>query len=311
MSLLEYLGLEYIFSDRFDNNINGLMSGLVSSLGLIGWIIMLFLKPTLIDQGIAVFNLLVAVILIILLIIRLIKDRRKYDFICLAVTIIFLIIGYLKPYHSLLFHYEYTKVFSAIAYTLVPLTIMNIVGLFIYTKKGIIGNVIESFKLIGLIIIGFVISFLIGQTATVILYFTKTYNVYDNIAYYHNIKYVSSREAKNYHEVPTGVINEITNYFSNLSVPFNDEDYNCINKTNESLTEISKKCRKDTIGKNISERDFNKKYGYKINNMKWEDNVTFVIVVGDLEWAKNYYIKYNIKDKIGEEVNIDYYNNIK
>lgn len=310
MSLLEYLGLEYIFSDKFDKDINGIMSGLISSLGLIGWIIMLFLKPALIDQGIAVFNLLVAAILIILLIIRLVKARRKYDFICLAVSIIFFIIGYLKPYHSLFFHYEYTKIFSAIASTLVPLTIMNIVGLFIYTKKGVIGNIIESFKLIGLIIIGFVIAFLIGQTVTVILYFTKSYNIYDNIAYYHNIEYIEKREAKQYKDAQTGIINEITSYFNSLTTPFNEEDYNCTVKESESLFETSSKCRKDSIGKNLNDRDFNKSYGYNITKMKWEDNVTFVIEVGDLEWAKVYYIKYNIKEKTGEEVDDNYFSNI-
>ena len=47
MSLVEYLGLKYIFSDSFDNDVNKLISGLVSSIGLIGWIIMIFVKPTL------------------------------------------------------------------------------------------------------------------------------------------------------------------------------------------------------------------------------------------------------------------------
>ena len=75
MSLVEYLGLKYIFSDSFDNDVNKMISGLVSSIGLIGWIIMIFVKPTLLDKGAAVFNLLIAIILLILLIVRLFKEK--------------------------------------------------------------------------------------------------------------------------------------------------------------------------------------------------------------------------------------------
>ena len=67
MTLLEYLGLEYIFNS-FDNKNDGPnatgLGGLLTFLGLGGWILLLIFRPGLVDKGAAVFNLIAFIIVI-------------------------------------------------------------------------------------------------------------------------------------------------------------------------------------------------------------------------------------------------------
>ncbi len=308
MSLVEYLGLKYIFSDSFDNDVNKLISGFVSSIGLIGWIIMIFVKPTLLDKGATVFNLLIAIILFVLLIIRLFKEKRKFDFLCLAVTIVAFVIGLFKTYHSLFFPYEYTKIFSGIATTLYSSVILNIIGIFFYKKHSLIDNIVGSFKFLALVIAGFVFIFLLGQAVTVLLYFTKSYSFYDKIVIYHDIEFNKIRERYDLKDAPSGIISSINYYFSEID-SYTEDDINCVTQQSTSLFEADKKCRKDSLGKNLNS-SVTKRRGYNILNITWENNDTFVIKTVDLEWSKAYYVKYNIREKQGEEVNEDYYNNI-
>lgn len=269
---------------------------------------MIFVKPTLLDKGVAVFNLLIAIILLILLIVRLFKEKRKFDFICLGVTIVAFVIGLFRTYHSLFFPYEYTGIFSGIATTLYSSIILNIVGLFFYNKHSVIDNIFGSLKFLGLVIAGFVFAFLLGQAITVILYFTKSYSFYDKVVIYHDVEFNRIRERYDLKDAPSGIISSINNYFTEID-PYTEDDINCITQQSTSLFEADKNCRKDSLGKNLNS-SVTERRGYRILNITWENNEIFVIKVADLEWDKAYYVKYNIREKLGEEVNKDYYNNI-
>ena len=204
MTLLEYLGLEYIFNS-FANKNDGPnatgLGGLLTFLGLGGWILLLIFRPGLVDKGAAVFNIIAFIIVIGVLGYKF-YSAKKYNelnigFLVASILLIVVafIIGYFKVYHSVMYNYEYGHIGTGIIYAFGASILINLLFPFFCHSNGEkitsrIGKSIGSLALSGLIIL---VTFFIGQAATVLIYFTGNEDIYNKVVAYHNLEYNEAR----------------------------------------------------------------------------------------------------------------------
>lgn len=305
MTWLEYLGLEYLLSDKdFGEGIS--FGGLAFLVGGGCWLLLLFFRPALVNQGVVVFDLFIAVALVILTIIKFIKAykmnektmvRNVFYIASIAVIVISFIYGLTKTYHALIFDYEYKKgVYSAIATTLYPTLILNFLFPF-FCENSTFGNKLqECFETVGLFFILVVVFFFIGQVVTLGLSFGGEEDFYKKFISYHD--------------------REITNQRKNWEYKSAEECINAILPASaQELVNNTKDKTEKAILNNIHEN-----YPYselKSNNIvfvnkKWEDDYVVVYMLRDKEYNNLYYVRFNYKDyTILGYVDKAYYDNVK
>lgn len=292
MSFLEYLGLDYLFNEFEEFSAGGIVGEIISVIGFFGWIILILFGGQVVDQGIVVFNLLVAVILLLLLIMNLGRDfllaktkttgiRKIVDCITLIAVVVAFIIGYTKPYHALLFKYEYTPIFSGIATTIYPSIIMFIIGNFIATKTTIKNKITGIIKCLGCIIFGFILAFFIGQFVTAVLFFTEKTSIYDKIAYYNDVEVVEQRKDWQYNSVRDYIYRNLPEKAKTLA-----SDYR--NENNLKGNEITSKMRQ-YLTEHFPKLD----YGISWYGAKWENDTIIKFVIKDNQTNERIYLRFD------------------
>jgi hypothetical protein len=288
MSLLEYLGLEYIL-DGMGNNSGGDdatgCGGIFFIVGVLGWLLLAIFRSSLIDQAATIFNIIAFICIIISLGLKFhsAKKNNELNIVFFVVSILVIIISFLigvrTIYHSALYKYEYNHIESGIAYTFAPTVILNFLfPFFCHCKKekvtSIIGKAIGSLGLSALIII---VIFFIGQAITVVVYFTGNETFYDKFATYHNLDYDSAREEF-----------KDLNVEERLKTIYSKALDNANNKCNEdSQINDCEKYKRDNYNNIIS--SVSSTYGYSIvRSYKINDNED-AIKVSNREYNLDFY----------------------
>lgn len=307
MSWLEYLGLEYILSDGKGFGEGLSFGGLVFLVGGGCWLLLAIFNSALVDKGIVVFNLFIAILLLIITAVRYIKNisytsksklniRMVFYIISIVVIGISFVYGLNHTYHSLIFDYEYKGIYSGIASILYPLLILNLLFPF-FCEKSKFGNKIqECTETIGLFLILTLICFCIGQVVTLGLSFSNEEQFYDKFIVYHDREVAKKRQSWEYSSVEDCI---------NKLLP--TEAQNLVNNSNTK----SEKDKLKYIHEKYPQGDL--KYNKVIpSQMKWEDDYIVVYAIKDKEYNNIYYVRFNYKDyTILGFVDKAYYENVK
>ena len=129
MTLLEYLGLEYIFNNMDKNKGSDSATGCGGILfigGVVGWLLLAIFRSYLVDKAAAIFNLVAFIVIIIALVIKFYfaKKNKELNIVFLVASILVILIsffvGWRTIYHSSIYNYEYGHIGSGIAYTFIP-----------------------------------------------------------------------------------------------------------------------------------------------------------------------------------------------
>lgn len=321
MSWLEYLGLEYLLGDDNHIDFSGLGTGMVLIFGIVCWLIVAIFQGDLVDQGAAVFNLLASIILLVLTIIKYIKAYKKAKnnsiskklfYVISSITVIVsFAYGMIKPYHTLLFNYDYKSIFSGIAMMFYPLIILNLLFPFFCESNKLGKKIEEGFETIGLALITLGVLFLLSQVVTLFVSFTGNEKFYQNFISYHNMNITEKRKNWEYDSVEDCI----------KSLLETDAQKSLENFENTSTTMQQYKSNGDTAN---YERNLlyyihhNYPDGQLVDNnvsfsaMKWEDNYIVTYALRDKEYNKLYYVKFDYNNyKILDFVTKEYYDNIK
>lgn len=307
MSFLEYLGfdalLDYI-DDKGTNQVGIGVGGIVSVVGFIGWLILIIFGGATVDAAIVSFNLLVAIFFLISMVLKLYKDflskkkkkvkrnQKIIDIISLILIVISFVYGLNNTYHALLFNYEYTPIASAIAYTLLPNIIMNIIGFIFIAKEKVVTKVTKSIKFLLMVIVGFFISFFIGQAITVILFFTDTTKVFDSIVKYHDLDIAEERENWKYINAEDCISKNIESDYKRFIESFESSDVNYKNAIQTGNIEQANNLKKQYItqkypGGEIVANDIM----YRTKAIV--DDSTIIYKLRDEEYRTIYYVKFD------------------
>ncbi len=305
MSLLEFIGLEYLLGDNDPLGLDSVENPLGVILGIVGfvvWFIIGTVDGRYQDLSIAVWNLVPAIVLLVLLIVRVVlsmvkhAERKKviFNIINLAVSACLFIYGLSHPYLSLLAEHEYYPFWSGVAYTLWPnfifLILYNVLFNSYYNSLG--SKILFIPKGIGIFILVFLYIVFVGQVFSTVFYFTGHKDFYNHFAYYHKIVYNDKRKEYN-----ISSIEDFLNDRYKLAYEFYEK------KCKELYPDLKGKeyedsCRKyqeGTFGNlyietlnNTTKKDF----GYYISRFHHiGDSYKDVIMVVDKEWNKaSYYI---------------------
>ncbi len=320
MSWLEYLGLEYLLGDDNPLDFSGLGTGMVFIFGIVCWLIVAIFQGDLVDQGAAVFNLLASIVMLVLTIIKYVNVYKKsknnsitkkiFYGISFVTIVGFFIYGMIKPYHTLLFNYDYKSIFSGIAMMFYPLIILNLLFPFFCERNKLGKKIEEGFETMGLALITLIVLFLLSQVVTLFISFTGTEKFYQNFISYHNMSITNERENWKYDSV---------------------ED--CIKKLleNDAKTSLENYKNKSTMQQYKNEGEMaiyeenvlyyihhNYPKGELANNdisfsgMKWEDTYIGTYVLRDKEYNNLYYVKFDYENyKILDFVTKEYYDKIE
>jgi hypothetical protein len=314
--LLEILGLEYLLGDGGDDFFSGMISGVFAIIGMILWLIMLVFKSHFVDQCVVLCNLLVAIFFIIANLLCLFADfiskksrskiksnKKILDIITFCVMLIAFIYGLNHTYHALIFSYEYKPIFSGIATTLYPLVIMNIISN-IFVRKGIKEKIVVSFKIVGVTLFGFVVTFLISTYVSIILSICGQEQIVDKVMTYHSINYDEAREKSKFNNEY-----ELLQYY----VPIAFEHYDNLCQEEGYDEERCSNTKKDKVlyyifsGSKV-ETDF----GYSLyEHNTWEDDNKELIIVDDYEYGTLSYYRLNYQTHDLEPITEEYYKQIK
>lgn len=307
MSFLEYLGLDVLLDyidDKGSNQVGIGIGGIISAVGLIGWLILIIFGGATVDAAIVSFNLLVAIFFLFSMVLRLYKDllskkkkkvkrnQKIIDIVSLALIIISFVYGLNNTYHALLFNYEYTPIASAIAYTLLPNIIMNIIGFIFIAKERTVTKITKSVKFLVMVFVGFFISFFIGQAITVVLFFTDTTKVFDNIVNYHDLSIAEERENWQYSNAEDCISKNIESDYKRFIESFENSDVNyknAIKSGNIGQANILKKqyiMQKYPGGEIVANNIF---YRTKVII----DDSTIIYKMRDEEYRTIYYVKFD------------------
>ena len=316
MNLLELIGLDSLLSKS--GGLTGIVGGILAFIGMMAWVFLGIVAGPYMDKSAVAWNLIPAVLLLIFHVVRTLMSitKNKDDNVILNIIFFVLIVicfifGLSHPYHSLIFHYEYKPIWSAIAYTLYP----NILRLLIDGFKmedSFFEKISMIPKAFGVYVLVFMFFLFIGQGFSTIFWFTGKTDIYDGFANYHQTAYNKAR--KEYSD-------KTLEYFLNEKYVKVDEHYKRIcqeRHSNLSGEQYEKQCRATQEGVNGSmyiesmNSVTRKEYGYYITehfniNNEYKD----VIKVIDKEWnTYTYYIldrnNYSVK-----ETTKDYYNEVK
>ncbi len=320
MSWLEYLGLEYLLSDDNHLDFSGLGSGMLFLFGLFCWLIVGIFQGDLVDQGAAVFNLLASIILLVLTIIKYVKMYKNKDnsitkkifyglsFLVLVASFIY---GLIKPYHTLLFNYDYKNVFSGIAMLFYPLIILNLLFPFFCENKKLGRKIEAGFETLGLAFITLVVVFLLSQVVTLFVSFTKTEGIYGNFISYHNVEITRQRKNWEYKSVqeciekllPTDAKTSLEEFINSSTTMKQYKENGDLEGYQKNL--LSYIHKNYPIGKLKSN-------SISYASMKWEEDYIVTYVLRDKEYNKLYYVKFNYQDySIIDFVDSKYYESIK
>lgn len=326
MSLLEFVGLEYLLGDKdplgFDDLTEHPFGLIFILIGIPAWIILSIVDPRYMDKAGAVWNLLPAIVLLVLLIIRVITsilkhvERKKvyFNIINLIVAIGFFIFGLSHSYLSLFFEHEYYPFWSGIAFTLWP----NIIFLMIYEMFFNSYNSSLKSKIlvvpigIGSVFLAFLVATFIGQTFSTVFYFTGHKDFYNHFAYYHKIVYNDIRKE---HNITS--IEDFLNERYKLVEEFFDkkckEEYS--NLSGEEYEASCRKYQEGTMG-NFYIENLNSttktEFGYYISRFYHiNDSYQDVICVIDKEWNKPHYFILDRNNYSVKETTKKYYDEIK
>jgi len=291
MSWLEYLGLEYLLSDEGDHIYDGMGSGILLCAGIGSWLLLAFFKGGLVDQGATVFNLLAAIILLVLSVIKYYRNLKYtenvapivkvYYIISAIVVIAFFVNGIFNPYHALIFEYEYKGIFSCIAWTFYPLVILNILYPF-FCKNNRVGEKLqECLETVGLAFILLIALFFIGQIATVILFFCNGTGLYDKIAIYHDLSVKEVRENWEYKDCKDYINKNLPEAATNLVKQYEEENNTNISKVNYLRNHYP-----------INDDDF-KNNGLVFDKRKFISSSIVIYGIIDKEYYDHYYVKFD------------------
>ncbi len=321
MSWLEYLGLEYLLSDDNHLDFSGLGSGIFFLFCLLCWLIVGIFQGDLLDQGAAVFNLLASIILLVLTIIKYIRMFKKenknsitkklfYGFSVIVLVASF-IYGIIKPYHTLLFNYDYKHIFSGIAMLFYPLIILNLLFPFFCEERKLGKKIQEGLETLGLAFASLIVVFLLSQVVTLFVSFTHTEKFYQNFISYHNMEVTKERENWKYLDVsdcikkllPNDAKNSLENFVNSSTTMKQYKDSNDLERYEKNLLSY--------IHKNYPVGEL-KSNSISYVSMKWEENYIVTYVLKDKEYSKLYYVKFNYKDySIIDFVDNKYYEDIE
>lgn len=288
MNFLEYLGLESLLGDHDGG---GLIGGGIFALGIIGWWILGIIKPGVIDQAAMVFNLIAFVLLLFNTLKKMMKafKEKKINKIFVILSIVSIVVAFLfgltLKYHSIIFNYEYNHLCSGIAFTFLPIVIINFLFPFFYQEEEkVLVRMKYSLGSIGGTMITILMCLFIGQVITIPVAFLGKEEIYNHFATYHNITFNEKREEikdKTVDKFLQDTYYEVKNVFKERCI--NDHNDNC-----------------DSFIKNNYVRwlnEYTNKYGYKIFKSKPINDTEEIIRIVDREYGKIYYnYKINMED---------------
>ncbi len=307
MSLLEYLGLEYLFNS-FENKNDGPnatgLGGLLFFLGIGGWILLAIFKPGLIDKGAAVFNLIAFIGIIGFLFYKFYSAKKNNELnigflvISILAIIISFIVGFFNIYHSIIYNYEYGHIGTGITYAFISSLILHFLFPFFchYKSEKVSSRIGRAIGSVVLSILGILVIFFIGQAATVVIYFTGNEELYSKVVTYHNLEYNVARL-----EFGDLSIDERLNKI--YSSALDNVNKYCSENTNVNCDEYKKNNYKEIIG------NASKDYGYSIvRSYKINDNED-AIKVSDKEFSSSYtYYIFNKLDFSIKNISEDNFN---
>ena len=307
MSLLEYLGLEYIFNS-FDNKNDGPnatgLGGLLFFLGIGGWILLAIFKPGLIDKGAAVFNLIAFIGIIGFLFYKFYSAKKNNElnigFLVVSILVIItsFIVGFFKTYHSIIYNYEYGHIGTGITYAFFSSILLHFLFPFFchYKSEKVSSRIGRSIGSVVLSVLIILVIFFIGQAATVVIYFTGNEELYNIVVTYHNLEYNEARL-----EFGDLSIDERLNKI--YSSALDNVNKYCSENTNVNCDEYKRNNYKEIIG------NASKDYGYSIvRSYKINDNED-AIKVSDKEFSSSYtYYIFNKLDFSIKNISEDNFN---
>lgn len=309
MSFLEYLGLESLFGDDDGGGIIGIV---ILVAGLLGWVILAFIKSQVIDQAAMVFNLLACIVLLFVTLKKMVgasKEKninKTFVIVSSILIVIAFIFGLTRKYHSIIYNYEYNHICSGIAFTFIPTFIINLIYPFFYhdkyEKESIFTKTKKSFGSIGLAILIIIACFLLGQAITVPVALLGKEEIYNDFATYHNISFNEKRK-----EIENKTVDEfLQETYYEVKGVFNER---CVNDNNQNCDKFIK----DNYVRWLNEYT-DEKYGYKIFKSKSLNDTEEIIRIVDREYGTEYYnYKMNMNDfsltKISNEEFIELLNN--
>ena len=176
-----------------------LVGGAALIVGLFLWLILVIFGKGVADQGVVVANFIISILLLIFAIFEIIKLYKESDkkwkkilaVIEIGLILGMMIYGFLIPYNNRMFSYSYTKIPSIIQSTWIVCLIINIVNM-------LLNDDADFGEIIGVSLTTLITGFCLGQIVTGVLSFTigvdKTIELYNNVAYYHDVNYENNRE---------------------------------------------------------------------------------------------------------------------
>ncbi len=198
MNLLELIGLDALLKDS--GAFAGILGGLLFIIGLVAWIFLSIVAGPYMDISAVAWNLIPAILLLVFHIVRTVlsitknkEDNLIVNLIIMGLIIACFIFGLFHPYKSLIFSYEYRPFWSGVAYTLYPNIIRLIIDGFSIYNDSIFERLSVIYKAFGVYVFTFLFILFVGQAFSVVFYFTGKTDIYNGIAYYHNIAYNKAR----------------------------------------------------------------------------------------------------------------------
>ena len=193
----------------------GAFGGIAFAVGAALWFGLIIFGGGIADRGVVASNFISSILFFIGAISSIKKlftmNKNKYKIIAIVESVILIglmIYGFSNHYNSLVLHYSYKGLASAIHTTWIAAAIINIINIRIISDE--LGTTI-----IGILAI-IVFGFFIGQFITMGLFLFKgvdgTKNIYNNIMYYHNEQHNLRRDE---FETPLEMANLALDKFKN------------------------------------------------------------------------------------------------